>query len=287
MGKASRRKNRAAAAAKPKRREVPFVERPFEGIVGETDLVAMREILPMAKATVTLKDGTEVLLVTLLPDQLPAVRREDGSIVVAMQSRMSSGDASRDIAYAIEEALGIESGTPLLLSDLPEPGDRLQDLLPEDAEITVELTDDFDFWIDPATERTPDLEDALREASESAVPMTAVDGQTSAYWARMGKEFLRWIRPEKEHELLNALTRLQARRETDLEEGARLIGAFRACGLLVPVWELVPGTEADELPGPTAAFEKRLQDALAITEPLTPDEKRVRDGLISRQVNLR
>ncbi|MDO5495340.1 MAG: DUF5926 family protein [bacterium] len=287
MGKASRRKNRAEVAAKPKRREVPFVERPFEGITGETGLVAMREILPMAQAKVELKDGTEVLLVSLLPDQVPAMRREDGSIVVGMQSRMSSGDASRDVAYAIEEALKIEPGSALRLAELPEPGDRLQDLLADDAAIEVELTEDFGFWIDPATERTPEIEDALREASESAVPMAAVEGQDSAYWARMGKEFLRWIRPEDENELLAALTRLQAKRETDLEEGARLIGAFRACGLLVPVWELVPGTEADELEKPAAEFEKRLQAALAVKEPLTPDEKRVRDGLISRQVNLR
>nr|NLD41393.1 topoisomerase II [Actinomycetales bacterium] len=287
MGKASRRQNRAAAAAKPKRQQVPFVERPFEGIVGETELVAMREILPMAKAGVTLRDGTEVLLVTLLPDQIPALRREDGSIVVAMQSRMSSGDASRDIAHAIEEALTIEPGTALLLSDLPEPGNRLQDLLADGTEIVIELTEDFDFWIDPATERTAELTDALREASEAAVPMAGVEGQVSAYWARMGKEFLRWIRPENENELLTALTRLQARRETDLEEGARLIGAFRACGLLVPVWELVPGTEADEVTQPAAEFEERLQAALRVKEPLTPDEKRVRDGLISRQVNLR
>ncbi len=287
MGKASRRKNRAEAAAKPKRQEVPFVERPFEGIDGETELVAMREILPMAQAPVTLKDGTEVLLVTLLPDQRPGLRREDGSIVVALQTRMSSGDASRDLAYAIEEAQKIEPGSLLLLSELPEPGNRLQDLLAEGTQIRAELTETFDFWVDPAEERTAEVEQALREAGEQAVPMEAVEGQDSAYWARMDKEFLRWIRPEDETELLNALTRLQAQRETDLEEGARLIGAFRACGLLVPVWELVPGTEAEELTKPAKDFEARLQKALKNTDPLTPDEKRVRAGLISRQVNLR
>ncbi|HHW82242.1 MAG TPA: topoisomerase II, partial [Actinomycetales bacterium] len=253
----------------------------------ETELVAMREILPMAQAPVTLKDGTEVLLVTLLPDQRPGLRREDGSIVVALQTRMSSGDASRDLAYAIEEAQKIEPGSLLLLSELPEPGNRLQDLLAEGTQIRAELTETFDFWVDPAEERTAEVEQALREAGEQAVPMEAVEGQDSAYWARMDKEFLRWIRPEDETELLNALTRLQAQRETDLEEGARLIGAFRACGLLVPVWELVPGTEAEELTKPAKDFEARLQKALKNTDPLTPDEKRVRAGLISRQVNLR
>ncbi|HZK06435.1 MAG TPA: DUF5926 family protein [Actinomycetaceae bacterium] len=287
MGKASRRRNRAETAARPKRKEVPFVERPFEGIDGETDLVAMREILPMAQAEAQLKDGSTVLLVTLLPEQMPGLRREDGTVVVAMQTRMHSGDASRDLAHAIEEAQKLEPGTPLRLAELPEPGTRLQDLLAKDAKITVEVTEDFGFWLDSSADRTPELEDALESASEAAVKMVAVEGVTSAYWVRMGKEFLRWIRGEDETALLNALTRLQAERRTDLEEGARLIGAFRASGLLVPVWELVPGTEADELGGSAKDFEKRLAAALEVKEPLSPQQKRVRDGLISRQVNLR
>lgn len=286
MGKASRRKNRAEKAAAPKRQEVPFVERPFEGLAAETDLVAMREILPSATMEFEL-DGTKVLLATLLPDNMPGLRREDGTIVVALQTHMRSGDASRDVAYAIEKALELEPGSPLRLKELPEPGTRLQDLLPKGTELSIELHNDFDYWIDPATERTPEIEDALEAAAGNAVPMAAVEGVTSAYWARMGKEFLRWIRPEDENELIKALARLQAARETDLEEGARLIGAFRACGLLVPVWELVPGTEADELDKACATLDKRLANALADKSPLTNEQKRARDGLISRQVNLR
>lgn len=287
MGKASRRKNRAEAASKPKRKEVPFVERPFAGIDGETDLVAMREILPMAQAELTLKDGTTAILVTLLPDNLPGLKREDGTVVVAMQTRMHSGDASRDLGYAIEQAQKLEPGQPLFLQELPEPGARLQDLLAE-PKVEIELTEDFSFWLDPAAERTPEIEQALQESSEAAIPMTAVEGATSAYWTRMGNdEFLRWIRPEDENDLLKALARLQHARELDLEEGARMIGAFRACGLLVPVWELVPGTEADELEKPVSDLAARLERALANTDPLTSEEKRVRDGLISRQVNLR
>lgn len=286
MGKASRRKNRAEAAAKPRRAEVAAVARPFQGLPGEQDLVAMREILPMAQAELELKDS-QVLLVSLLPDQVPALKREDGKVLVAMQTRMHSGDASRDVAYAIEEAQKLEPGTTLYLSELPEPGPRLQDIIKKGAQIKAELTEDFGFWLDPSAERSPELQDALDEASAAAAPMTPVPGVESAYWTRMGKEYLRWIRGEDEDELLNALTRLQARRETDLEEGARLIGAFRASGLLIPVWELVPGTEAEELTVAAQAFEKRLQAALKVKEPLTSEEKRVRGGLISRQLNLR
>lgn len=285
MGKASRRKNQESS--KPKRQEVAFVDRPFEGIKGATELVAMREILPMAYAEIALKGGEKVLLVTMLPDQMPGLKRQDGTVVVAMQARMNSGDASRDVAYAIEEAQKLEPGTPLQLSELPEPGARLQDLLPKTAKIEAHVTEDFSFWIDPAAERTEELEHALQDASGAAVPMARVEGTDSAFWASMGKEFLRWIRGEDEAQLLTALTRLHAARESELAEGARMIGAFRACGMLVPVWELVPGTEASELAGPVAAFEQRLTAALKNTDPLTSDEKRVREGLISRQVNLR
>ncbi|MBN8881622.1 MAG: topoisomerase II, partial [Salana multivorans] len=67
----------------------------------------------------------------------------------------------------------------------------------------------------------------------------------------------------------------------------RLIGAFRTCGVLVPVWELARGTEADELTAPVAAFAERLADALATTDQLTAAERGARNGLVSRQVRLR
>ena len=150
------------------------------------------------------------------------------------QFRMHSGDASRDVANALQRALELEPGETLFLSELPEAGERLQDLL-GDAPLHIEVQEGFDFWIDPAEERTPELEEALTEAREQTVPMVKVDGVQSAYWTRMGKEFLRWIRPEDEYTLLNALARLQVAKETELEDGVRMIGAFRACGLLVPV----------------------------------------------------
>ena len=70
-------------------------------------------------------------------------------------------------------------------------------------------------------------------------------------------------------------------------KGTVLLGAFRAAGLLVPVLEvdreLPPAHHApalQELAGRYAA-------ALARSEPLTADERRARDGLVSRQVTLR
>ena len=53
-----------------------------------------------------------------------------------------------------------------------------------------------------------------------------------------------------------------------------------------PVWELVPGTEAEELTKPLQAMGKRLEAALADTSPLSPEVRRAKAGIISRQVNL-
>ena len=48
MGKSSRRNKEA----KPKRPRIQFVDRPFEGLPFEAELVAMREIIPAATLTV-------------------------------------------------------------------------------------------------------------------------------------------------------------------------------------------------------------------------------------------
>jgi len=84
----------------------------------------------------------------------------------------------------------------------------------------------------------------------------------------------------------DAFARIYAARESDLEEGARFVGAFRANGLAIPVWELVPGTEAEELTKPLQATGKRLEAALADSSPLSPEVRRAKAGIISRQVNL-
>ncbi len=56
--------------------------------------------------------------------------------------------------------------------------------------------------------------------------------------------------------------------------------------MAIPVWELVPGTEAEELTKPLQAMGKRLDAALADESPLTPEVRRAKAGIISRQVNL-
>ncbi|WP_246071774.1 DUF5926 family protein [Miniimonas arenae] len=283
----------AEATTRQRRTPVPFVARPFEGLAGEADWVAVREIVPSAVGTVrtTAEHGAvDVTIVSLLPDLMPAVRREDGQVLVALQTVGTSGDASRDVADALLRALELEPGDALTTNDLPEPGPRLQDVLDPAVPFEPEVRDEFDFWLAPG-EHAHEVEAALENANELIVPTRPVavpEELGKAFWCRMnGKEFLRWVVAAAEEETLDALARLAARRTAALEDGARLIGAFRTCGVLVPVWELVRGTEADELAEPVAALAERLGTALRTTDPLTSDERRARAGLVSRQVNLR
>lgn len=288
MGKKSRR--RPQASNRPKRVEVPFVERPFEGLPGEPDWVAMREVLPAATATVRTTaehGGREVLIVSMLPDLWPALHRDDGKVLVALQTAAKSGDASRDVAAALLAALEVEPGEPVLTLGQLEPGPRLQDVLDLDQSFDVTLHDDFGFWLADDAARDGDVAAAIEQSSEGIVPTVKVEGIASAYWCRMGREFLRWARPEPQEEMLDAIARLHARRESALDEGSRFVGAFRACGLLIPVWELAPGSEAEELTGPCRELEERLAAALAEDGPLDAEARRARAGIVSRQVTLR
>ena len=95
------------------------------------------------------------------------------------------------------------------------------------------------------------------------------------------------MRPEPEEALLDALARLAAAEQILLGEGTRYAGAFRALGLVVPVWDLPADTPAEDWVAPATEFQTRLEQALTVTEPLTSDERRARAGLLSRQITLR
>ncbi len=285
---AARRAARKAAAA---RAANPAPRRSFEGLPGEADWVAMREVVPAATAQVhtTAEHGDrDVVIATVLPGMIPAMHRDDGVILLALQTMTSSGDPSRDLAFALEQMLESEPGTSLTHLDLPGEGPRLQDMLNTDRAFEVTVHDSFDFVIPEGTEATPELTAALEEFSGAIVPTVKLESVPSAYWCRMGaREFLRWARTEEEENLLDALARLRAAGTSALDDGSKFIGAFRSCGLVIPVWELAPGTEAEELEAPAPDFEERLAEALAVTEALTADERRARAGIVSRQVTLR
>src|SRR5215213_1437359 len=70
----------------------PPVTRPFEGLTGEADWVALRELVPAATAALRTTDGRDVTLASVLPGGAPALVRANGEIVLAAQLQTSSDD---------------------------------------------------------------------------------------------------------------------------------------------------------------------------------------------------
>src|SRR3954451_20811227 len=146
-----------------------FVARPFEGLAGECDWVAMREIVPAATASLTLAGEhaeRRATLATVLPMAWPGLARQDGELYVGLQVPGGSGDANRDVAHALELALDAEPGTPIAPGALPGEGARLQDLLDPGAPLQVAVHDGFDFWLEGVEDRSPDVVASMERANE-------------------------------------------------------------------------------------------------------------------------
>jgi hypothetical protein len=271
----------------PKQRDV-FVARPFQGLASETEWVALREIVPAATAPLRLKGSdVPVTLSTVLPLQWPGMVTKAGGRFLGLQVGSRSGDASRDLASVLDQVVEAEPGSSITPTGLPGPGPRLQDLL-EDAPLEVTVQSGFDYWLDGADTDDAEVQESMERANAAIVPTALVPGATSAYWCRMKeRSHLRWVLPEDEAPLLDALARLAAAGGLVLGEGTRFVGSFRAHGLLVPVWDLPRETEASDLESPVAELRARLDEALGAGAPLTTEERRARAGLVTRQLTLR
>lgn len=268
--------------------DIEFVARPFEGLEREAELVAMRGLIPLATLPATLTSeygGENILIVTLLPDMLSAMRREDGVLLVAMQTLTSTGDASRDVAARIIDGLELKAGDTYSQNDLPEPGPRLGDVVASFGD--MELLSEPSFWLTDEEAAKPESKEMLEQAATQVIPTVEVEGCPKAYWCRMSREFVRWVRPEEPDQILDALARLRAARELEFEGAKKFAGFFRSYGMVIPVWELERGSEASDIQEALVAFGSKFEAALASTEPLTFDEKRARQGIASRQVSLR
>lgn len=313
MAKKNRAKNRAAASTAPgevgPRQPCPcgsgkrykachgapgggtvFVKRPFEGLPSECDLVAMRELVPAASAVLPLTGDLadrSVRVCTLLPMAAPAMVRESGEVWLGLQVQHNFGDPSRDLAAVLLAALDAEPGTPMVgLTEPPGEGPRLQDLV-ADGPLQVDVHEGFDFWVSDV-EESAEVAAALEQAEGAAAPTARLASATAAYWTRLGDtEFLRWVMPEPEDDLLDAFARLHVAGADRVIDGARLIGMFRAHGLVAPVWELPDGTGVEGVEDGAAELRARLDAALAANEDLTTEERSARAGLANRQVTIR
>jgi hypothetical protein len=151
----------------------------------------------------------------------------------------------------------------------------------------VTLHEGFDFWVGD-NELDEDGQASLERANESAIPTERVAGGDSIYWCVInGRHYVRWVLPYDEDAATGALARLHAADADRLTPDSRLLGAFRACGLLVPVWEVPTDAGAADFADAATAMATSLETAATDDSPLSADERRARAGLVNRQVTLR
>lgn len=271
-----------------------FVPRPFEGLASECEWIALRELVPAASAPLRLSaDLAErfgprpVTLATVLPLALPAMTRTDGHVLLGLQRQLHSGDPSRDLAAGLLGALETTPGEPVPIPALPGPGPRLQDVL-DDAPLDITLHDTFQFWLAGDQGDDPAVQASLERANASIYPTVRMAAAPAAYWSRVPERaHVRWVLPEDEDAALDALARVGAAGELSLGDGTRFAGMFRAHGRLVPVWDLPREPDAGTWEAPLAELAKRYAGASSSDEPLTPAQRRTRQGLLGRQLTLR
>ncbi|MBF6069962.1 hypothetical protein IU443_14935 [Nocardia farcinica] len=306
MGKSKRNSpkpggNRAQRLAERKaalEQAAQVVTRPFEGLAAECDLVALREFVPSATATLPLQPGVaperEVVLGTVLPGAVAALVRAGEPPVgyVGAQVQFQGADAGADLAAAILWTQSAEAGDSLTSVESIAGGPRLTDVIDPNASLDLTVHQDFDWWVPEGVTPDPQVAATIEQAKQAIMPSARLDLGAdvvgAAWWVDAGeKAHVRWVRPEDEDALMLALARVHAAGGLHMGEGSRFAGSFRTHGLLVPVFDLDPERHPSEWVEPAREFGVRLADALAVDTPLTADERRSRDGLRSRQVTLR
>ncbi|MFT4201169.1 DUF5926 family protein [Gordonia sp. (in: high G+C Gram-positive bacteria)] len=306
---AARKERQAAAVAGPKR--------PFEGLAGECDLVAMRAFVASATARLTLlepgppepeltsvvpdddlgpslqKDGVRnhVNVATVLPGVVGAMVRDGKGAregFAALQVDQEPTDLAASFAAEIDWAAHAKT-------DEQYPGTAtdktLADLLDVKAPLDITVYEDFSWWYAPGAKLDPAVQEMLQRASATIQPTTRMSpksGIGAPWWVNAGdKAHLRWVRPEHEDDLMTALARLHSAGQLTLGEGSRFAGSFRTHGLLVPVFDLDVEQHADHWYDGLDAFDAHLVEAMADKSELTTEQRRSRAGIRTRQVTLR
>src|SRR5690349_4264971 len=164
----------------------PPVTRPFEGLPGEADWVALRELVPAATAPLMLANGREVTLASVLPGGSPALVRAEGEILLGVQLSGSSDDISRDLGTALAAALEAPAGAPVdpgPIGAAGSAGPRLQELLDLSAPLEVTVHQDFNFWLE-GVEGGEAAQAGLEQANQAVLPTERLEGLAAAYWVR-------------------------------------------------------------------------------------------------------
>jgi hypothetical protein len=212
---------------------------------------------------------------------------------VGAQVQFGSENPAADLGVAVAWTQTAEPGESLNSAAEAElPVKPLAEVLDPGAALDLTVHQDFNWWVPEGVQPDPQVASTIEQANQAILPSARLqlgaDSIGAAWWVDAGeKAHLRWVRPEDEDSLMLALARLHATGGLNLGEGSRFAGSFRTHGLLVPVFDLDRERHATEWVKPTEEFGARLAEALASDTPLTPEERRSRDGLRSRQVTLR
>ena len=130
---------------------------------------------------------------------------------------------------------------------------------------------------------------ALEQANDAAMPDRPADHRRRGVLdQRRAKEHLRWVMPEPEDQLLDALARLHAAGQRHPGRPAR---GSSGCSAPTGCWRR-SGTSRSAparrpLEEPAEKFAADLAEALADDSDLTPEQRSARSGLANRQVTLR
>ncbi|MTE11996.1 DUF5926 family protein [Nocardia aurantiaca] len=293
----SNRAQKLAARRAAQEAAAQAVTRPFEGLAAECDLVALREFVPSATATLKLSPNVAakraVTLATVLPGAVAALVRagDEPTGFVGTQVQFQSADPAADLAAAILWTQSAAPGESLTTATV-EGAPRLSEVLDPGAALDLTVHQDFNWWVPEGVTPDPQVAATIEQADQAIMPSARLelgaDAVGAAWWVDAGeKAHIRWVRPEDEDQLMLALARLHAAGDLHLGEGSRFAGSFRTHGLLVPVFDLDREKHASEWEAPARAFDAKLRAALKSDTPLTSEERRSRDGLRSRQVTLR
>ena len=238
-------------------------------------------------------ERNEVLLATILPGAIPALVREFRGApqgVAATQTDPEPADVSSALAQSISWAAHAKIGDEYAGPGI-ESGQTLADVLKADAPLDIIVYDDFSWWFPDGAEVPAEIAPMVERASDTVLPTARLhpkSGIGAPWWVDAGdRAHLRWVRPESEDELMNALARLHAAGRLTLGEGSRFAGSFRTHGLLVPVFDLDNEMHHEEWYEGLDRFDTWLTEALGEPGDLTIEERSSRDGLRTRQVTIR
>ena len=165
----------------------------------------------------------------------PAMVRDSGEVWLGLQVQHNFGDPSRDLGGRAPRCLRRPRPARRWSASPSRPatgrGSRTWSPTSRSRSRCTKASTSGSADVDDS----PELAAALEQAQGAASPTARLASVASAYWTHLGdKEFLRWVMPEQEDDLLDAFARLHVAGEDRVVDGARLIGMFRAHGVRRP-----------------------------------------------------